>query len=276
MHAVRKARSALADLSALFLVSALALALTPRSVSAVTIDFEDVGVGLAPESFYNGSDGAGGFSSGGGSFPNTFTDFGGGCCWEGWAYSKVSDATTPGFGNQYGSLAGSGAGGSATFGVSFGPNSLTLPGPATVSGAWLGNTTYAGLSMLLGDGFAKQFGGPSGDDPDFFKLTIDGRDALGALTASVDLYLADYRFADNSQDFVLDEWAFVDLTPLGVVSSLEFSLESSDVGPFGMNTPAYFALDDLSWAPALPEARLPLASALLLGSLAWRRRAARA
>jgi hypothetical protein len=44
--------------------------------------------------------------------------------------------------------------------------------------------TYAALSMRDGDGFAKQFGGASGDDPDYFLLTITGRDALDAITAA--------------------------------------------------------------------------------------------
>ena len=61
----------------------------------------------------------------------------------------------------------------------------------------------------------------------------------------MDVYLADYRFADNSLDYILDTWTFVDLKPLGEVATLEFALSSSDTGDFGMNTPAYFCLDTL-------------------------------
>lgn len=249
--------------------------LLPLATNAGTIDFEDVGAGLAgPESFYNGSDGAGGFSSGGAALPNTFTDFGGGCCWEGWSYSNVTDNTTPGLANQYSAFPGGGAAGSATYGISFSTNRLSLPSPSAVSGGHFANTTWAALSMQIGDAFAKPFGGESGDDPDFFLLTISGRDARGEQTASVDLYLADYRFADNARDFILDEWAFVDLNPLGVVSSLQFDFSSSDVGPFGINTPTYFALDDLSYAPAVPEPFISLGLGLVLGALTWRRRVA--
>jgi hypothetical protein len=47
--------------------------------------------------------------------------------------------------------------------------SFTSPTPVTVTGAYFTNTTYAALSMLSGDSFAKKFGGASGDDPDWFK-----------------------------------------------------------------------------------------------------------
>ena len=79
------------------------------------------------------------------------------------------------------------------------------------------NTTYAWDSMLNGDGFAKQFGGASGDDPDFLQLVITGYDALGVATGSVDFLLADYRFADNAQDYILTDWTPVDLSSLGAV-----------------------------------------------------------
>ena len=67
--------------------------------SAGVVDLEDLP--LAPESFYNGADEAGGFTSGGAFFNNTFTDFGGGFTgWSGWSYSNITDNTTPGFANQ--------------------------------------------------------------------------------------------------------------------------------------------------------------------------------
>ena len=53
----------------------------------------------------------------------------------------------------------------------------------------------------------------------------------------------DQRLAD---DFVVDTWELVDLSPLADdTRRLEFNLESTDVGPFGPNTPFYFAADNL-------------------------------
>jgi len=61
-------------------------------------------------------------------------------------------------------------------------------------------------------------------------------------THYVEFYLADYRFDDSSKDYIVDSWTRVDLTPLGYVDSLEFVLSSSDVGPYGINTPLFFAI----------------------------------
>ena len=63
---------------------------------------------------------------------------------------------------------------------------------------------------------------------------------------SVEFYLADYRFSDNSQDYIVTTWEWVDLTSLGNVDSLVFNLSSSDNGTFGMNTPAFFCMDDFT------------------------------
>ena len=207
---------------------------------------------LAPDSFYNGSDLAGGVGSGGFFFNNLYdTTF---LSWEGWSVSNVTDNTTPGWGNQYSAIPGSGAGGSSNYGVSWvGWNitpSASLGAPAQVlDGAFFTNSTYTYFSMLNGDAFSKKFGGATGDDEDWFLLTIEGFNG-GASTGTVDFYLADFRFADNGLDYIIDDWTWVDLTRLGAVDKLQFGLTSTDNGVFGMNTPAYFAMDNLVPEPA--------------------------
>jgi hypothetical protein len=111
------------------------------------------------------------------------------------------------------------------------------------------NNDSAYYSILNGDAFSKKFGGNSGNEQDWFMLTITGKDVDGGVTGTVDFYLADYRFVDNDADYIVNTWQYVDLTSLGAVKSLEFSLSSSDVGDWGMNTPAYFALDTLVYQP---------------------------
>ncbi|QEL19210.1 Ig-like domain repeat protein [Limnoglobus roseus] len=223
-------------------------------------DFENFS--LPPNSFYNGADGAGGFNTGGGQFNNSYnSSFD---VWSGWSHSNVTDVTTAGFGNQYAAYnvpgGGTGAGGSANYGVAFGfpgsggfpgdPITIDLPAGQRPQSMQITNTTYAALSMRDGDAFAKKFGGTTGNDPDFFLLTITGKNASGADTGTRTFYLADYRFADNSKDYIVSQWTTVDLSSLPTATTqLSFALSSSDVGTFGVNTPTYFAMDDLILTP---------------------------
>ncbi|TWT75416.1 DUF4465 domain-containing protein [Allorhodopirellula solitaria] len=240
-----------------------ALSITPsaeqlnESAGQQTIGFEDVGGSLDDESFNNGADGRGGFASGSLEFSTAYDPTFG--SWSGWSASNVTDVATAGFGNQFSAFAGigdevpgGGANESATYAVAggYGSSPLTIALPDGFEGASFGsiditNTTYTALSMLQGDAFAKQFGGESGDDPDYFLLTIDGVNDVGETVDSIDFYLADYRFDDNSLDYVVADWTTVDLTSLTGATSLQFSMSSSDVGDFGMNTPAFFAIDEL-------------------------------
>ncbi|MFG0253832.1 MAG: DUF4465 domain-containing protein, partial [Rhodopirellula sp. JB053] len=231
------------------------------------VDFEDIGSMLALDGFNNGSDGMGGFTAGSFAIPTDYNPVWG--SWSGWALSNVTDVTTAGFGNQFSAYAnvdasepGGGVDGSDTFAIAggYGVSPLTIAMPEDLSGATfdsisITNTTYAALSMRDGDFFAKQFGGDDGTDPDYFLLTIEGLDASGESVGEIDFYLADYRFEDDSLDYIVDDWTTVDLSSLSAASSLQFSFESSDVGEYGMNTPAFFAIDNLliDRSPTVPS-----------------------
>jgi hypothetical protein len=115
-----------------------------------------------------------------------------------------------------------------------------------ISGFNITNTTYAYKSMKNGDSFAKKFGGSSGTDPDFFKLVIRGYRNGALKSDSVEFYLADFRSAVSTQDYIVKTWQFVNTAVLGEVDSLRFFMRSSDVGQFGINTPLYFGLDDFT------------------------------
>lgn len=227
---------------------------------SVTSGFEDLG--LAPNSFLNDSGTGGAFNSGNISLPNTYDDMFD--FWGGWAISSITDNTTAGYINQYGVIDGGGAGGSATFAVGYGFDAaiMRLTGSSagrTVLGLSISNSTYTYYSMRDGDAFAKRFGGISGNDPDFLKLTIRKYLNGQLSTDSIDFYLADYRFANNTQDYLVDEWTYIDLSGLGQADSLSFELSSSDVGAFGMNTPAYFCIDNVvtESVTAVGEAPVP-------------------
>jgi len=215
---------------------------------AIDATFEDVP--LAPESFYNGSDLAGGFNSGSFRFKTLFDTMYG--SWEGFACSNVTNNTTPGWSNQYSAITGGGAGGSSNYGVGyvgfFGPSKVNFH-PTVLDGMFITNTTYAYLSMLNGDAFAKKFGGDDGTDEDWFLLTVTGK-LDSATVGTVEFYLADFRFADSADDYIISDWTWVDVSSLGTVDMLTFSLSSTDNGAFGMNTPSYFAVDNVVPEPA--------------------------
>ncbi len=210
----------------------------------VTWNFEEFNL---PENTYlNDAGNEGGFTNGLVFLPNYYdSEF---FYWTGWAVSNVTDKTTPGFGNQYSAITGSGYNGSKHYVVNsaFGNNNMVLRNEAAgkpISGMYITNSTYAYLSMKDGDGFAKKFGGVSGNDPDYFLVTIKAYSEGNIKSDSVNFYLADYRFSDNNQDYIVNTWEWVDLSSLGNVDSLSFALSSSDTGQFGMNTPAYFCAD---------------------------------
>lgn len=167
----------------------------------------------------------------------------------GFVYSNMTDSVTSGYGNMYSAKAGSGYNQSGNYLV--GQNyakvyPLVAPESQQVLGLYINNSTYAYNSMRDGDGFAKKFGGTTGDDPDWFKVVVRGYSLGVLINDSVEFYLADFRFSDNSQDYIIKDWSLVDVTSLGVVDSLEFDLSSSDIGIYGMNTPAFFCLDQMT------------------------------
>jgi hypothetical protein len=254
----------------------VSISLLPRCAIAATANFDDLP--LAPHSYWDGSalDGNpeqdpngenssgyySSFISGGAKFFNRYnSDF---ASWDGFAYSNMTDATTSGYGNQYSAFTGTGNDpGADNYGLAYGyldqhanvnqsfafnpldagqlqllPH-FDVPAGQRIASAYFTNTTYAGIAMRDGDSFAKKFG-PS----DFFELSVFGTDATGTpLGKEVDFYLA-------SQGEIVNQWTLVNLSSLAAATRLYFNLASSDVGIFGMNTPSYFAIDDIQFASA--------------------------
>jgi len=217
--------------------------------------FDDLS--LPANSVWTGVDQSGGFLDGDAYFRNFYDTAYGGFWSSGFAYSNVAvniDTITTAasdYSYQYNSAAGKGASGSNTFGMCYTGSAATirLQGFASgheVYGMYVTNSAYSYLSMKYGDAFGKKFGGSTGTDPDWFRLTIRGWYQGVPTTNSVEVYLADFRSADTTQHYILKTWKFIDLLTLGNVDSLTFRLNSSDTaGGYGMNTPAYFNLDNL-------------------------------
>ena len=96
------------------------------------------------------------------------------------------------------------------------------------------STVYLLNSMIYGDGFSK----PLGDDG-WFAVTATGYDLDEEKTGEATIYL--YR----NGKFV-NEWVKWDLSSLGKVLYVEFRCTGSDSGQWGLNTPGYFAFDDVA------------------------------
>jgi hypothetical protein len=83
---------------------------------------------------------------------------------------------------------------------------------------------------------------------DKFEVWIQGiTEDLDDVTDEKVIYrLADYTDEDSTKWYVNTEWAMVDLTSLGKVYGLAFTVVSTDQGMYGTNTATYFALDGLT------------------------------
>lgn len=94
------------------------------------------------------------------------------------------------------------------------------------------NSAYGYYVMRDGNTFCKKF-----TESDWCMLHIHGL-LNGQETGAIDFNLA------NGTD-ILDHWARLDLTALGTVDAIYFQMSSSDSSQWGMNTPAYFCLDQI-------------------------------
>jgi hypothetical protein len=212
-----------------------------------TSDFEHPVLPKADTSYINFSDKGKdvGFSSGNVYFPCVFDEAGGYSFWSyGFSYSNHSDTITSGISNQYAAKTGIGFGGSAQYAVVYGENNtVKLQGDDNViEGFYITNSTYAYNTMRDGDAFSKKF---TADDKDFFLLTVYGYLDGNKKSDSINYYLADFTSGDPSKSYIVNDWQWLSLRTLGRVDSVSFKLSSSDNGDWGMNTPAYFCMDNL-------------------------------
>ncbi len=202
------------------------------------VGFEDLE--LEDQSYWYGSDGSGDFAIGNKIFSNNFySDWN---TWSGFAYSNIINSLYYNESAKYAAYPSGGANESNNYvvGRQFEKILIEFEEVEEQRLVQIANCTYSALAIKYGYGFAKKFGGRDGSDPDWFKLTITGFDHANGITGSIDIFLADFRYEDDVNDYILGTWRYIDLTSLGLVKRLEFDLSSSDAG-----TPLYFCLDNL-------------------------------
>ena len=221
------------------LLTVIAFMSLTAPVEAQVATFE--GLTLDTTGFWNGADGAANYIEEGFSFYNSYNSEW--ASWSGFSVSSVQDDSTGTWVNQYAVNTGMAYSGN-NFAVAT-SDALVSFELNTINGFYITNSTYASISMLNGDAFAKQFGGESGNDEDWYMLSIIGL-VDTVVTDTIEFYLADFRFADNTEDYIINDWTWLDLTSLGNITSLQFNWSSSDNSDWGMNTPAYFCMDDFN------------------------------
>lgn len=99
------------------------------------------------------------------------------------------------------------------------------------------NSCITYYTMLNGSLYSRKF-----EEGDYLKLIAHGVHDDDT-EATVEFMLANCQ-GDQSGWYVTD-WTPFNLTGLGEVKAIYFTLESSDTGEWGMNTPAYFCVDRL-------------------------------
>ncbi|MCB0477106.1 MAG: DUF4465 domain-containing protein [Crocinitomicaceae bacterium] len=236
----------------------VALGFSSSLFGQVTVDFENLLTQV--DTFWNGSDGNPSYVANNATFELVYDmNF---ASWDGFALSSMRDDTTAGWGNQYSCYSGSGHS-SEAYAVFFpgfsGTRYIDFGGDVNFTGFYINNSTYTAVSMRDGDAYAKQFGSPNDangqpdgtNGEDFLLLSIFSVDVLGNRLDSTGFYLADFRFPNSQDDYIVDQWTFVNLSGLQSGRKLEFTFTSSDVGQFGINTPTYFVMDDLTFNPIL-------------------------
>ena len=183
----------------------------------------------------------------------------------GFAYTNKNNISNGTYTNLYGAITGKGYNNSNTYVTAsqgyFGEQMRIKLNASekSVVGFFVTNSTYGYKTMLNGGGPARAFGDTlhthsgltPGNYPDWFKLTVYAYKNGAKKTDTVEFYLADYRFSDNSKDYIVNAWSWVDCSTLGNVDSLSLKLYSSDTGSFGINNPTYFCMDNFSTSSSI-------------------------
>jgi hypothetical protein len=116
-----------------------------------------------------------------------------------------------------------------------------LPMPTVVESIDIANSTYVFWAIKTGDdgvGLCNAY-----SKGDWFKVTFTGYDDYGNKTGSIEHYLADFR---DDKTYIATGWETISLIGLGeYVSVVEITIDGTDRGDFGLNTPTYCCIDNI-------------------------------
>ncbi|MBK8369647.1 MAG: DUF4465 domain-containing protein [Bacteroidetes bacterium] len=229
------------------LAIALTIATTLNSQAQTTVSFDTFT--LSANSYYQDNSGAD-FSSGVANFQYDWQGY-----WaNGTAYTNVNDTVNGTYTNLYGAITGTSFSGTNYATTQSGAVISFSNNTTAVHGFYVTNTTYAWKVIKSGNAFSRAFGDttgtnsapsiPQGTYPDWFKLSVLGYRSGTQLTDTVHFYLADYRAAGTTNDYIVKNWQYVNCISLGQVDSIKFEMTSSDTSGIYLNTPAFFSMDN--------------------------------
>ncbi|MDE6490207.1 MAG: DUF4465 domain-containing protein [Muribaculaceae bacterium] len=158
--------------------------------------------------------------------------------WFGYGYSNETSTSFVYLDDQMRNVVGGGAANTASYGVGYlyGIDSrifLSVPDEGVeIPGIYITNSAYTLNSILSGDSFNTKF-----TTGDYQTLTIEGLNGSES-TGSVNVALADYR---GATPYVLTQWQWVDLSPLGKITALRLNLDGNKY----TTVPAYVCFDEI-------------------------------
>ncbi|MDO4706923.1 MAG: DUF4465 domain-containing protein [Porphyromonadaceae bacterium] len=170
--------------------------------------------------------------------------------WSGYAYSNQTATHFQSlFPDQFNSAVGHGALGSKNYAVAYpqGGNKLyplANDGSAElVSGFYVTNSAWVTTVTTQGTGMGADPNKPFGTG-DWLCLTAKGSNGRTA-----EFYLVDYRSANPQEHYALSSWQWFDLSSLGEVEHISFSMDGTRKNQYGTTIPTYFCMDNLGGQP---------------------------
>ncbi len=236
-----------------------------KAGAQTTSNFEDVTLGGADTGYLETKypvSGSYTFQSGNAKFYGSVM----GSSWSDFNVSNATDTMRTSYTKAAVAIPGKGYNNTTNYAIAYVPidfmgpvTSATIPVGAKLQGAAAGHKVFG--AYFTNSVYAYRYilnGGFYANNHHWLKLIVRGYLAGVKSTDSVSVTLADYT--NTASPVLVNNWKWTDLTSLGNVDSLTFDLISSDADPtWGINTPAYFAMDNLITSDGKCPAALDLA-----------------
>ena len=181
--------------------------------------------------------------------------------WCGYSFANETSTDFEGLQHQFRNVIGGGAENTANYGLTFMDYADTriyvthAEEGLEVPGMYVTNAAYLLNSALNGDGFCPKF---THEDKDYYKLVIQGLNEENEVIGKVEVMLIDFS---EEEPYIVSDWKYVDLTPLGKVHRLRLDRESTKQA----FAPAYACIDQIGAKnPGAGTAVLPAAEGLRL------------